>query len=232
VTSPSRPTDGDAAAAVVLRLVDLATEVERIENDAARRVGELARDGAATMEQVTALGDAVRALAGRADQVEQRLADITALLDRLAGQVGAPGVPPDDPHADGPAYQVNPAPPWWKPGDQRYQDAAERLTDWVTDVYRPLFGYLVGLLAPCWQRHPLCLAYLDVLHEAWCLLYLAPRDPKMVFAQLDWLTRYLPQAAEVMAHETRACRDRGRHRDPGHDTASLTASPRPSARRQ
>src|SRR5215467_2847347 len=85
---------------------------------------------------------------------------------------------------------------------------------WVSEVYRPVFGYLADLLAPCWQRHPLCLAYLDALHEAWCLLYIAPRDPKMVFAQLDWLTRSLLQAAEVMASETRRCRDLGRHRDP------------------
>ena len=82
-----------------------------------------------------------------------------------------------------------------------------------------MFGYLADLLAPCWQQHPLCLAYLDTLHEAWCLLYLPPRDPKMVFAQLDWLTRSLLQAAEVMADETRRCRDLGRHRDPGPDAA-------------
>jgi hypothetical protein len=50
------------------------------------------------------------------------------------------------------------------------------------------------------------------------LLYIPPRDPKMVFAQLDWLTRPLLQAAEVMAAETRPCLQRG-HRDPGQDTA-------------
>jgi hypothetical protein len=70
------------------------------------------------------------------------------------------------------------------------------------------------MLPGCWDRHPLCLACLDVLHEAWCLLYLPARDPKMVFAQLDWLTRPLLQAAEIMAAETRPCRDRG-HREPG-----------------
>ena len=77
-----------------------------------------------------------------------------------------------------------------------------------------MFGYLGALLADCWDRHPLCLACLDVLHEAWCLLYLPPRDPKMVFAQLDWLTRPLLQAAEMMARETSDCRGGG-HRDPG-----------------
>jgi hypothetical protein len=36
----------------------------------------------------------------------------------------------------------------------------------------------------------------------------------MVFAQLDWLTRPLLQAVEIMAADTRLCRDRG-HREPG-----------------
>ncbi len=110
---------------------------------------------------------------------------------------------------------MNPAPPWWKPGDERCRDTADRLADWVQDVYRPVYGYLADLLAPCWRQHPLCLAYLDVLHEAWCLLFLQHRDPKMVFAQLDWLSRSLLQAAEVMANDTRRCRDQGRHSEPG-----------------
>ena len=99
------------------------------------------------------------------------------------------------------------------PGDDRCADTTERLRDWVTEVYRPVFGCLGALLADCWDRHPLCLAYLDTLHEAWCLLYIPPRDPKMVFAQLDWLTRPLLQAAEVMARETSGCRTG--HREPG-----------------
>ena len=57
-----------------------------------------------------------------------------------------------------------------------------------------------------------------MIHEAWCLLYLPPRDPKMVFAQLDWLTRPLLQAAEVMAAETRPCRQHG-HQEPGQPAA-------------
>ena len=80
-----------------------------------------------------------------------------------------------------------------------------------------------AMLADCWDRHPLCLAYLDVLHEAWCLLYIPPRDPKMVFAQLDWLTRPLLQAAEVMARETSGCRSSG-HREPGQPVAPAVPS--------
>ena len=83
-----------------------------------------------------------------------------------------------------------------------------------------MFGYLAAMLPGCWDRHPLCLACLDVLHEAWCLLYIPPRDPKMVFAQLDWLTRPLLQAAESMAAETRPVSlrrpPRSRRGRPGH----------------
>jgi hypothetical protein len=53
----------------------------------------------------------------------------------------------------------------------------------------------------------------------------------MVFAQLDWLTRPLLQAAEVMATETRPCRDRGHHRDPGEPIAGAHAPAWLSTRR-
>jgi len=230
VTSPDQSRD-DGVVAAVLRLADLAAKIERVENAGTRRTGELARDCGAAIEQVTGLRDALGTLAGRADEIEQRLADVSALLRHMSGQINGLIAPPEDPEGDGLGYRVNAAPPWWKPDNERCRDATERLSDWVSEVYRPVFGYLADLLAPCWQRHPLCLAYLDVLHEAWCLLYLSPRDPKMVFAQLDWLTRSLLQAAEVMAHETRRCRDMGRHRDPAPDAAALTASPWLNARR-
>jgi hypothetical protein len=221
----------DATVAAVLRLTDLAAKVERAEATAGRRIDELTGDCAAAMEQITGLREALAAFGGRADEIERCLADVGAVLDRMSGQISALTTAPGEPEADGPGYQVNPVSPWWKPGDERCQDAAARLADWVAEVYRPMFGYLAGLLAPCWQQHPLCLAYLDVVHEAWCLLYLRERDPKMVFAQLDWLTRSLLQAAEVMANETRPCRDRGRHRDPGQEAAASPAAPWTSTRR-
>jgi hypothetical protein len=82
-----------------------------------------------------------------------------------------------------------------------------------------VFGWLGAMLGDCWDRHPFCLACLDTLHEAWCLLYIPERDPKMVFAQLDWLTRPLIQAAEMMARETSGCRSGG-HREPGQTAAA------------
>ncbi len=211
----------DGLVAAVLRLADLAGKIERVDGAATRRIAHLARELAAAQDQLGALS-------GRAGEIEQRLTEVGALLSRLSGQIGALVSPSGEQEDEQPGYRVNQPPPWWRPDDQRCQEAAERLADWIEAVYRPVYGYLADLLAPCWRRHPLCLVYLDVLHEAWCLLYLQQRDAKMVFAQLDWLTRSLLQAAEVMANDTKRCRDMNRHSDPGQDP--LTAM-RPNLRR-
>jgi hypothetical protein len=214
---PGSTADGGMVAAV-LKLTDLAARVERVEQSAARRIEELAADCAKALAQVGGLREEAGTLGDRADGIEHKLGEVSALLSRMSAQIDdltkAAGPSHGDPAA---GYRVNPAPPWWQPGDDRCDDAAERLRDWVAEVYRPVFGYLGAMLADCWDQHPLCLAYLDVIHEAWCLLYIPPRDPKMVFAQLDWLTRPLLQAAEVMAAETRPCRQRG-HQQPGQAT--------------
>jgi hypothetical protein len=213
----------DGVVAAVLQLTDLAARVEQVEQSASRRIEDLAADCAQALVQVAGLREEAGTLGGRADGIERKLADVGALLSRMSDQIdgltAAAHDPQDEPAA---AYRVNPAPPWWKPGDDRCAAATERLRDWVTEVYRPVFGYLGAMLGDCWDRHPLCLAYLDTLHEAWCLLYIPARDPKMVFAQLDWLTRPLLQAAEVMAAETRPCRDRG-HREPGQPPTPVAA---------
>jgi hypothetical protein len=221
VSGPDAAPDGGVVAAV-LKLTDLAARVEQVEQSAARRIEELAADCAQALAQVAGLREEAGTLGGRADGIERKLAEVGALLSRMSAQID--GLTAAQEPQDGPAggYRVNPAPPWWKPEDDRCADTTERLRDWVTEVYRPVFGYLAGMLPPCWDRHPLCLAYLDVLHEAWCLLYLPARDPKMVFAQLDWLTRPLLQAAEVVATETRPCRDRG-HPEPGPAAAPVSA---------
>jgi hypothetical protein len=217
---PGSTTDGSMVTAV-LKLTDLAARVERVEQSAARRIEELAADCAKALAQVASLREEAGTLGGRADGIEHKLAEVSALLSRMSAQIDdltkTASPSPGDPAA---RYQVHPAPPWWQPGDDRCDDTADRLRDWVAEVYRPVFGYLGSMLADCWDQHPLCLAYLDVIHEAWCLLYIPPRDPKMVFAQLDWLTRPLLQAAEVMAAETRPCRQRG-HQEPGQPAAPI-----------
>jgi hypothetical protein len=223
--------DKDGTVAAVLRLADLAGKIERVDSDVTRRTDELTQDCAATQEQVDRLRGLLGTLTGQAEDIEQRLADMTALLSRMSSQISMLAAPAGETDGDNTGYRVNPPPPWWKPADQRCQDTADRVADWIQEVYRPVFGYLADLLAPCWRQHPLCLTYLDVLHEAWCLLYLQHRDPKMVFAQLDWLTRSLLQAAEVMANETKRCRNLNRHCDPGHDATPFQAPQRRIANR-
>jgi hypothetical protein len=221
VSGPDAAPDSGVVAAV-LKLTDLAARVERVEQSAAQRIGELAASCAEALAQVASLREEAGTLGGRADGIERKLAEVSALLARMSAQIDGLTAARDPEDETGTAYRVNPAPPWWQPGDDRCADAAGRLRDWVEEVYRPVFGYLAALLPPCWDRHPLCLAYVDTVHEAWCLLYIPPRDPKMVFAQLDWLTRPLLQAAEVMAAETRPCRDRG-HQEPGQPATPVPA---------
>jgi hypothetical protein len=219
MTQPQPGGTPDAVIAAVLKLTDLAARVEQVRQSAEQRTGELAASCDQAMAQIASLREEAGTLGGRADGIETRLAETGALLARMSGQIDAlTAAAEDGPGQAGPGYRVHPGPPWWQPRDERCAEAAGRLRDWVAEVYRPVFGYVGAMLGDCWDRHPLCLAYLDALHEAWCLLYLPARDPKMVFAQLDWLTRPLLQAAEVMARETSGCRTGG-HREPGHPAA-------------
>jgi len=216
---PGGPPDGVIAAAV-LKLTDLAARVEQVEQSAGHRIGELAASCAEALAQVAALREEAGTLGGRADGIEQRLAEVGVLLARMSDQIDGLCVSAQEESAQAAAaYRVNPSPPWWTPGDDRCADTTARLRDWVEEVYRPVFGWLGAMLGDCWDRHPFCLACLDTLHEAWCLLYIPERDPKMVFAQLDWLTRPLIQAAEMMARETSGCRSGG-HREPGQPAAA------------
>jgi hypothetical protein len=215
----------DPLTEAVLKLTDLASQVERVEQSSRQRFQELAAACAEGLAQMTAARQEAETLGDRTGGVERRLAELSALLSQMQtrltemGDASGPGggKKPAGSDADA-AYQVNQAPPWWEPGNERTVETVARLRDWVDEVYRPGFGHLGEKLAECWEQHPLCVAYLDVLREAWCLLYIPPRDPKMVFAQLDWLTRPLLQAAEVMAAETRPCLHMG-HRESGQDMA-------------
>lgn len=226
--APANGQTPDPLMDAVLKLAKLADQVERVEQSAQQRFQELATACAEALEQVTAVRQEAGTLGDRADGIETRLAELGALLSRVSSRIteindsatasSGKGQGGADSEA---SYDVNQAPPWWQPEHDRTIETTDRLRDWVNEVYRPGFGHLGKTLGECWDRHPLCVAYLDTLHEAWCLLYIPPRDPKMVFAQLDWLTRPLLQAAEVMAAETRSCQQG--HREPGHDAAPFAA---------
>jgi hypothetical protein len=215
----------------VLRLTGLAAQVDRVEQLTRQRFEELTTACAEAFAQVTAARQEAGTVGERADGIERKLAELGALLSQISSRIteikhsaGPGGGKAEGKSTGEDSYEVNQAPPWWQPGHERTAATTARLTDWVEEVYRPGFGHLGKMLGQCWDRHPLCIAYLDTLHEAWCLLYIPQRDPKMVFAQLDWLTRPLLQAAEVMATETGPCLQQG-HREPGQDTPQFITRP-------
>src|ERR1700756_4922422 len=116
-SQPGGPDEGGVAAG--LRLTDLAAQVERVEQSAARRIEELAASCAEALAQVAGLREEAGTLGGRADGIEQKLADVSALLARMSAQIDdltAAAAPDGQPGA---AYRVNPGPPWWNLGDDR-----------------------------------------------------------------------------------------------------------------
>ena len=126
MTSPQSGAPGDGVVAAVLRLTDLAARVERVEQSAARRTGELAASCDQALAQVAGLREEAGTLGGRADGIEQKLADVSALLARMSAQTGDLTAAPEPDDQPGPAYRVNPGPPWWNPGDDRCADATGR----------------------------------------------------------------------------------------------------------
>ena len=71
--------DGGMVAAV-LKLTDLAARVERVEHSATQRIGELAASCTEALAQVASLREEAGTLGGRADGIEQKLAEVSTLL--------------------------------------------------------------------------------------------------------------------------------------------------------
>ena len=65
--------------AAVLKLTDLAARVERVEHSAAQRIGELAASCAEALAQVASLREEAGTLGGRADGIEHKLVEVSAL---------------------------------------------------------------------------------------------------------------------------------------------------------
>lgn len=213
------PVSQDDLDAALIRIEELTGRITRAEQDASGRAAQQARDHAASITKIRADLDQ---LASRARQADERLTESTALMTRLSSQLATAPAKPGrgDTPGKGEEYQPEPGPPWWRAGDPdagiACASTTARLRDWVHDIYRPVYGHLAARLPACWDQHPLCLAILDVLHEAWCLLYLpgTERDARTVLAQLDWLTRPLIQATDIMAADTRSCTITGHHQPP------------------
>ena len=149
---------------------------------------------------VTGLGSAVRDQAAILAALQGLDEQVAVLTSRLAGLL------PEDGDGETGSYQPSPAPRWWKLRGQAREQALERLTGWVEQVYRPGYGQLAAALGPCWAEHPLCLYALDIAAELWSVLYLqASRTPGVLSAQAEYQTRILPALAGQMMTETHRC---------------------------
>ena len=113
-------------------------------------------------------------------------------------------LPPDKPDepVEPPPYVIQPSVHWWSASPDDRQKAIEHLSGWVEQVYRPHYGHLAVMLAPCWAGHELCLVCLDWLSELHSYLYFSKRTAPILTAQAEYSTRILPATAELMKAET------------------------------
>jgi len=159
---------------------------------------------------------------------EREAGHFAQLREVLNGQQDVIGQLAEDlaglaPPGGGPGYQPIPAITWWTLDDEQREQAAARISSWVTSIYRPLYGHLAAGLGGCWPAHPLALITLDWLSELWSVLYLKPtRTARDLAAQAELGTRILPAAAALLAAETRDC---PQHRSPASGRAAAGTWP-------
>ena len=89
------------------------------------------------------------------------------LLEKTS-RVIAKLMPPDKPDGpdEPPPYVIQPSVHWWSVDADDRERPSSHLRSWVDDVYRPHYGHLAVMLAPCWADHELCLVNLDWLSRA------------------------------------------------------------------
>ena len=165
------------------------------------RLDELAQQLAEAVEGVDAVRDLAAKQAALLETLEGLDQQVAALTTRLT-QMTAAGNRDDDSEA----YQMAPAPRWWKLDGPERDEALNRLRAWVEHIYRPGYGHLAAALGPCWDQHLLCLYGLDWLMELWSALYLKPeRKTSTLASQAEWQVRLLPGLAEQLHLETTRC---------------------------
>ena len=195
-------TPDDALSAALEQLAEHAAILSRIDLREAdhwvhirSRLRELAVEVSALADTGATAGELLERLDLTVAELSEQVARFADLMDSDDGPAGA-------------GYHPIPAPRWWLLAGAEREDALERLTRWVEDIYRPSYGHL-AVLGSCWAQHPLCLFTLDWLSELWQVMYLQPkRTTQMLGGEAEWQTRLLPAAAEQMSAETRSCAHR------------------------
>jgi len=166
------------------------------------KVAECAERLALAEATMGGLIDGVADLRELVEEHQKLLEKTSAVLAKL--------MPPDKPDGpdEPPPYVIQPSVHWWSAGADDRDKAVSHLRSWVDDVYRPHYGHLAVMLAPCWADHELCLVNLDWLSELHSTLYFNKRTQPLLVAQAEYNTRILPATAELLRTETAKCAHR------------------------
>jgi len=134
-------------------------------------------------------------------QLSSRYTEVRTDLDALLADNAGKGTVP------------LPAPRWHDLEGEARDEAIARLRGWVETVFRPVYGHLAANLGPCWAEHDLALVVVDHLSETWAVLFARETRPQRVLsAQMEFLLRYMPAAADMLRAETYGCRDHSQRR--------------------
>jgi hypothetical protein len=188
--------------ALTAALIQISGHAERIAalDSRYQKLADALSGVAAEVADAASGGDHQAAVLASLDVLERQVASLTSRLAAFGGDED------DEDERGTERYQPVPPPRWWKLSGPEREDALARLRAWISQVYRPSYGQLAALLAPCWEQHPLCLNTLDWLSELWSVLYLsAERTPDILAAQGEWQTRLLPAAVDQMALDADRC---------------------------
>jgi hypothetical protein len=128
----------------------------------------------------------------------KRLEEMVATLAAKVAEVVPDG---------GPArvYKPSPTPQVWRLNAEAKEQLTRKLSAWVHDVYRPLYGHLAARLPACWPQHDLAIVILDVLSELQLYYTLNKRTHGVLVSQGEFTVRILPALAELLAAECARC---------------------------
>jgi hypothetical protein len=174
-------TDHDPTAAIVAQLAEQRERLGRLD------AREQANSQALTQRLAEIEGLVKNAVKDSAP-LATRLHAVEGLAADLARKIA--DVIPDDGPAR--AYKPPPTPQLWRLGDEARERLVRKLSAWVQQVYRPVYGHLAARLPACWSE----------LHLYY---HLNKRTPAVLAAQGEFNARLLPALADLLAAECARC---------------------------
>jgi hypothetical protein len=187
-------TDHDATAAIVAQLAEQRERLGRLDareqassQALAQRLAEIEGLVKNAVRDSAPLATRLHAVEGLAADLARKIADV---------------IPDDGPAR---AYKPSPTPQLWRLGDDARDRLVRKLSAWVQQVYRPVYGHLAARLPACWPEHDLAIALLDCLSELHLYYHLNKRTPGVLAAQGEFNARLLPALADLLAAECARC---------------------------